>query len=967
MLIKLSLVYWRKHPAKLAVMVIIILSGITALLLTLLFVRSSKMQEMDRLLTLSGDYDYIAFDCKYQTAREIANIDGIDGGGIYERIEEVSVEGSYSVPAMAFADDESERIFHMSMLRGRSPESSDEIALDLEYAKSCGIYPYPGERIGVQIGGEHKELTLVGIFEQKNDYGNYNRYRELGDGYIPPMAMLDSSYFNPNSGGAFTAFCQKNADDDFAVYFEMERICSENGEEKYKERITDSSRRSSYAIALGTLEFGEVKSIDEAAETIAGGGEKKDIFAYIIPVFAVLIGVITVISLYQLMKNIFDDRMHNSGIMLSIGISKSRRLAQLVLEPAAVTLILLPLGMLLGGRIFVLISRLGGIPDALHANELIKAVTLDPWLTTTAVISISVAVVSVMFILRCRRATALQLLAGHELRQRKKPIGGRRCRLRGWFGIVFGSISFSTVSVFLLLMIGMSSMTFGLIFSGEYGRYRSIGTQNLLNNEMADTDYLAEKQEIGRMIPNIENRHDQGIPPQLFNEFVAQNRGDISSTKAAIVNLSGMLLLNKETDDLPALLSDSIITPEPVNDNGDGELSFEESDSYSRLAVWEATGYSAEDTVCSAPFVGIDEDGFAELEGMLAEGRIDRSAIADGSECIIAVSENDYESISRFFHAGDEITLSDILLSGEVDRLDTTSMSLEDMAALGELVYSDTITENGASVPATGYCMGKRHDIKATIGAIAVVGIDDSAAFYMQEGRLNIFMLPETFKAWGLPDCNYTNLSVKLNDGADIANTEGAWYGMLSGCVGMKSRSSAELIERFEREANGMKRIFIRLELMLVLLIVIGIVLALYSRLKQQSVTAAALRAIGMKKSRLAFISLLQNELLVIVSGLFSLLPIFGFQRLSEYGLKQLKDYCESVGSDMLFRDATTPEFWTDIFLYQDFGVYEIFGKEYIGEWLFVIILFALLAAAVSAVPILSQGRLKIIEDLKKE
>ena len=44
MLLKLSLCYYRKHPEKLAVMLAILLSGTVALALTLLFVRSSKMQ-----------------------------------------------------------------------------------------------------------------------------------------------------------------------------------------------------------------------------------------------------------------------------------------------------------------------------------------------------------------------------------------------------------------------------------------------------------------------------------------------------------------------------------------------------------------------------------------------------------------------------------------------------------------------------------------------------------------------------------------------------------------------------------------------------------------------------------------------------------------------------------------------------------------------------------------------------------
>ncbi|MBR1752804.1 MAG: hypothetical protein IJ740_18360, partial [Ruminococcus sp.] len=113
MLLKLSLCYYRKHPAKLAIMLAILLSGIVALALTLLFVRSSKMQELENQLTLSGDYDVIAFDCDYTIAEKVTAIKSVTDSGMYKRTY-VTLGGN-SVPAMAFRDKHSQEIFHMSM------------------------------------------------------------------------------------------------------------------------------------------------------------------------------------------------------------------------------------------------------------------------------------------------------------------------------------------------------------------------------------------------------------------------------------------------------------------------------------------------------------------------------------------------------------------------------------------------------------------------------------------------------------------------------------------------------------------------------------------------------------------------------------------------------------------------------------------------------------------------------------
>ena len=955
MLLKLSLCYYRKHPAKLAVMLAILLSGTVALALTLLFVRSSKMQELENQLTLSGDYDVIAFDCEYTLAEKVTALKSVTDSGMYKRTY-VTLGGN-SVSAMAFRDKRSQEIFHMSMLRGTAPENADEIALDLTLAKACGISPYPGQAVNVNIDGEERSLTLTGVFEIKNEtaYGGFTRYPSSAEeGYELPMIILDSSYFSVVSG-LYTVFIQADKGNTEQIYLDILSLGAD-------ESLVDmtNGRGFSYSYILGTEDFGEVKSLEQTDNEISSGSAHKDIFSYIIPLFAVLIGVVTVISLYQMMKNTFDDRMRNSGIILSLGMSTSARLLQLVGEVIVITAITLPVGLLLARYIFLLTVKLTSVQNALNADRLINGVTYDPWVTTVIIISVSVLAVSLLYVCRYKKMTALALITGKSPKTGKRLIKHHRCKMRGSLFIVFSNIPYTTFSVTLLIIIGMASMSFGTLFVSEIGRFESSETKFLLEESgMKNADLSASKQEGCIIEPNTENHHDYGISPYLFEGFKENCAEDIKDTSSCIVRSSGMIILNGEYENLPYILKDKRLTPETVKDNDDGVLSFDEAEGKARLAVWEKAGYQAEDNVYSAPFVALDENGFSELE--LKEGSINKAEISAGRECIIAVSETSYKDISAILHTGDEITLSSIMINIAADKLDANSLTTDDFEKYGTLAYKDTVTEDGANVPMTVYCMGRRQDIKVKIGGIAAIKTDSKADFFYQNGRVNIFVTPECFKAWGLPDENLTDVSVSFKDGANIRAVDKEWYNMLGQCKGIKSASKSELLERYERERNSMKNIFLRLEGMLIMLTLTGIILALYSRLRQQRKNIAAMRAIGFTKGQLALISLMQNELLVILGAVISLLPIYAFHRLSAYA-QSLK----FEGSEGFVTEETAIR-RTDIFLYNGVLRFDMLNKAYRKDILLVILFFAVIIGIASVIPILTQKKLRITDELKRE
>lgn len=950
---KISKGYWKKHKSRLLVLCIIYLVGTAALVTACLLIRSTKMEEIEKELYLLGDYDLIAYDVLEETSHDICSLEQVEAYGITYDMGTVAVENGIKVRAGAFADEQSETIYHLTPLRGEYPKKAGEIAIDLAYAKTCGIAPYPGESIFLDRDGKVGEYTVTGVYEitDNESYGGFLRYpNEAGEGYTLPQVYFSAEEAENTGHNRETVYCQIKSENENTLNKTAEKVKQIGNkhndglynELEFQQRLALPNGRSyAYSYLLGTL-GGSKNNMEGVQEAIQEGNIQADVNSrMLIPVVAALIGIVVVVSLYQVLENVLEDRMQNLGILRSIGMNRMQCFFMISLEISIAACIMVPLG-LAGGNVLYQGLRLvmeqwgsGSIPNGLKADYYVRLVTLNPWLLACGVMGVSAVIVLGAFFLRIRKMTILEFLTNGKRAFSKRKGRGKRYITKSSLRILFTRVSFTTPSVFILVVIGMSVSFFGMLYAREVGRLDSAATTSLIaESNLGTYDYLATRTDtVNIHHPLIENRHDYGVPAKEMENFLKTN--GIDQAEAAIVNHSGRIIWSPEAGEMPALLEKALIEPKSYVADGreDTEgLSFEEAEAEAERAIFEATGYK-DVQACQTPFVGVRDTTLEQLKNYLYAGEIDVDAIRRGEEVIIAVGEDDAAAIGEAVKAGDSICLSDVVLDAKTDCADFSS---EELGEYGELVYSGTITEDGAEIPIYGYCYGKRKDITVKVGAIVALPEDDFSRFYFQDENspVNIFISTQTFEAWDLPDVNYTNIAVSLTEDAKVRSIDKGWYQMLAAGQGMDGLALGELLEKEAKEKGQMLSIFYQLDTMLVLLTLFGISLSLYSRVRKQEGTIAVLRSLGMNMWNFARVVLWQNGIILVLGAVLSFGPVLLFQMAADRA-KNIMD--RSLESGVLIIGASS-DFIRGF--RENIAYYRIFSDGCFREWLMVAALY---------------------------
>ena len=148
------------------------------------------------------------------------------------------------------------------------------------------------------------------------------------------------------------------------------------------------------------------------------------------------------------------------------------------------------------------------------------------------------------------------------------------------------------------------------------------------------------------------------------------------------------------------------------------------------------------------------------------------------------------------------------------------------------------------------------------------------------------------------------------------------------------------------------------------MLVVTGMTLSVFELLRKRRRTAALLRAAGMSRGRLCIISVLQNEASVLIGAALSVLPLWGFTKLSERAFGIIS----GGQAGMIELDETTPHSTlTDLFLYEGWKRYELMTAPHLRTVLYAAGTFAVIAAAAAAIPILIRSRTSLVSALREE
>jgi hypothetical protein len=366
-----------------------------------------------------------------------------------------------------------------------------------------------------------------------------------------------------------------------------------------------------------------------------------------------------------------------------------------------------------------------------------------------------------------------------------------------------------------------------------------------------------------------------------------KNNHAVEEIHAQIRNMSTRISYSKK-----ALQSDkkNFLEEYSLREHSSFDTDFEKQLSLAEEAMVTAIGYDKDDGIYSTPTIGMTEEDIGELETALSCGNINVAALSEGSEVILAVPEEKLEECFNYFQVGENIPMSDVVLSDEEEKYDFSSLL---PANVTNPVYKkNVVTDDGDHVELTSYAFGKRKNITAKIGAI--VGItEENEKFFPKmseyigadsEGYgICIVCGMDAFANWGLPDRLFTNLSITLKADADVETFDSAWYKQLAQCKGVSYLSLKENYDEKQEIEKKNMTVFYLLLVMIVVYGLIAILIAMYNRLCLKTQEFAYLKSMGMSNGQMLHLILHKNTVYPLVGMVFAPIPVAFCQMFFRY------------------------------------------------------------------------------------
>lgn len=903
---KISVKYWLHHKKRLLTFASIVILGTAALLASSLLLRSEKQAILDEELRLLGDYDIIIYGISESDSNEISTNNAINKYGRYYELGSAVFDNGSQTFAACFDSVSSEELYHMTCTRGNYPKNSNEIALDLNTAKSMGIKPYPNEKVNIELitnsGNiiEKKEYTVSGIYELSSPgvYGGWYRYpsmMDLGEAKMPGVFFHSSVNTMVNSN-TVTGFFQTDESDLVSLCNE---IISDVESVDWAQTDTPGGRRFAYSYVLGISETIESKYGDSSLATIIkamknGDGIKDFYSGVLMPVFMILISFVVIISIIGIAGNILRDKQEGFAVLRSIGMERASLFTMILLDFLFLTVVFIIIGAIAGAALHIGILKLLktafgiSLKYGFVCDPTVKAVTYDPFILSISTVFLCVLIAVIISSIKYIRSTPIKLFDKLD-RRTKAEKNNTASKIKNWKKLLAKRIDLYDHSAAIICIIVMSSALFGYTYFHALSDLNNSEFEyEKVEYELNDWDYKATKINQSLMYDfNIENHHDYGIDISCYNDLIKQDFVD--ECFARIVNKSTRLTYDINENDEKTL--------EPLNefdlrryDNIDETSDFEISLQGAENAMLQNIGYSNDEAIFSAPTIGLSENDIKALSDHVYDGKIDVDKLNTGEEVIIALSKYEYENYISMFKVGEILPLSDIVLSEYEDGLDFGSLLPSEVS---EPVFKQMVTTpEGDDVELTSYAFGQRHDINTIIGAIVILDDEQIMRCMTLAGEesfgINIFCTFEEFEAWELADNKLTELDLKLVDSANIDAVDKYWYELLSDSNGITIKSTAEISAQMNTGIRKTMSVYYSMIIILVALALITTGIIMYSDVRMRSSKFAIMRVCGMSVTQIAYLIIRQNIVYPIIGALISIVPVALCQRFFDYIAKMV-------------------------------------------------------------------------------
>ena len=911
-------------------LIIMILLGSFTIATAGYLIRAVKKTELEDALTLTGKYEAAVYMVDIGTEDVLAQSDLIDDIGVYYELGTVSDRERYSeYRAVAYKDEQSENIYHMTCLRGDYPSNSDEVAIDLSVANTYGIPPYPGEIIELDMFNSDGDLVgsrtfkISGIFQNAASvvYGGWYRCP-----YDIPYSM-PAVFFCPDITQDWecnkeSVFIQSHTENLVNLDKDISNILDSFDIQRLGIEI-NTKVSSGYSSYLGLdynevgSEYGEV-TLANVEQAVDKGMFKRDFFSSVIlPIIALLVMVTEVVSVYMIAQNIIADRRESYAILRSVGMSSRSMIKSIILEMLGFCIVSSFTGAFMARAVHkIMIMFLNArwnmrLYDGISVEHVVRKVTYAPILTAVFLCLISLVASLIFPLYRLNKMYPSELLSMSDDKFVGKITSNKKNRtstVDSWLRLLNRRIDLHDSSTMLVMAILMSAMLCGYVFFRAYSDNATDTPRGFMELLGIDGDgYVAERSIRGDdWRYNVFNRHDAGISQDGF--YSIENDPNVAEARAVILNESTRLIFDEEPDEgMKELLNYRVINiPESMD--------FYEVNKTGEDLIFEHMGYAPNTIMYELPTVGVTPNELSELEEVVVAGQINRDKILSGEEVVLAVPEELEELCLRYYPIGSEISFDDIVLTDEEERLDLTNIEDEKWG-----VYETSVEVYGENVYVRYDAIGTRRELSSTVGAIVVLRDEQDKADYLSSGSswtvglqlerrnlsysygMSILCLDSTFANWGLPDRNFTKVRVTLDDHADIYEFDKTWYQMLSHCSGITSKSTFEYYDEINTKTMRVMAEFYILIIALIMLGTASIILGLYTKTRGNSERFQSLRRIGLSVNQASKMIYTQNVFYPLISIVVALVPVYLIQTMfnSIYG-KLMSGELRSDGSTRL-------------------------------------------------------------------
>ena len=967
MFLKLSFRYWKKHKKRVFTLATVTILGAVAVCLVTLFIRSQKSLVLNQELDILGNYDAVFYELEQTDLPKISEYKNVSKCGYYRELGYVgnSEEPKYKV--VSFPNGQSADMYHMSCTEGDYPQSDNEVAMDINAAKELGIVPKPGQKVELQLFDiKQKEITteeyiISGVFEAAatDVYGGFHRYPVSIEQYDVPAVFLSDKNSELFHSTIVTAFIQ--TDGDVAA---LANDIAGSDFSQLKGWDVPMGRTYAYSYVMGIADhiagqYGEL-TIDSLLLAIKEGNVWKDFYSSVfVPLFGILICIITIVSVFGLVRSLLLDRSEEIAILRSIGMEKGKVFAYLFTELLVLITLFCGIGILLGiAAHYLLVTGMNTlykvhIPYGFHVSGYVASVTVSPWLYTLLVMELSSILAIVFPLWRMVRLTPVAVLEKRfALRKRKSKKHFSDFSKCSWGKMLSEHIHFYDMSVFTIITVVMCTCFLGYNYFRALSELNNVEyTSTLKESGLKKWDYVASKTNLADSYEfQVENHHDYGIDEKAYQKFADSSY--IKDSFARMVNKSTRLSYkNKKSSGLPDFLS--MRTYSASGDAYENAL-YEAED-----AMIREVGYSSEEEIYALPSIGVTESELEKLSPYVKEGMINAEEIKKGKEALLVIPSAMEQSVANAFHVGDALPLSDIVLTGEEETYNFGHFTPSDHKSP---VFEKSIKEpeSGRQVRLSSYAFGKRKNIETKIGAIVVLDKKKLLKRYTvpydkvfsgekpdlptDKNRKKLYTIslvcvPQTFDSWQLPDRLFTEANFSLRSGADRSEVNERWYQIISQSKGVSFQSSYEIREKIQRDTRNTMIIYYMMLLVLIVMGILSVGIKFYSNIKLKSQTIARLRAVGMPVSWVERMILRQNVLYPFLGAFFSIIPVSLCQMFFIY----IRGHIDSGAWDGVVTSGTVPWWHYIPFRYNLFSYHPVLTLVLLVLGLMFLILLATL------------------------